>query len=245
MESKSAIGESGPLKVSDNPAGTAHPEGAIVADSIAKDAPRDGARRRLTKLGLGAPVLMTLASRPVLAAQCLSAQMSGNLSKHEHSGCVKGTSPGGWANPGGNIGSLSTVGAWTRAGFSFGDYATNSTQTKINKGAQSQCQPSQADCYDGGSKLSDVPSELNQNNLPTTMLLRDVLKGDGHENTPTRHLVAAYLNACLSANSGLTTPYILTKQQVIDLANPSTPIPGGIALNTFLDSTWGNSEWLP
>ena len=49
-------------------------------------------RRQLAKLGFGAPVLATLASRPVFAAPCLSNMMSGNLSHPNRGNCAKGWS---------------------------------------------------------------------------------------------------------------------------------------------------------
>jgi hypothetical protein len=55
----------------------------------------------------------------------------------------------------------------------------------------------------------------------------------------TRHLVCAYLNAKLSALPGSTFTYILTVQQVLDLAGGVIPVPPGFNnLQTFLGSTW-------
>ena len=44
-------------------------------------------RRRLAKFAVGAPVLVTLASRPVFGAQCLSNMLSGNLSDPDRGQC--------------------------------------------------------------------------------------------------------------------------------------------------------------
>ena len=53
----------------------------------------DQARRNLTRLGVGGtPVLMTLASRPVLGANCLSNAISGNISDPDRGSCQLGYS---------------------------------------------------------------------------------------------------------------------------------------------------------
>lgn len=65
-------------------------------------APRAGAfdpsRRKLTGAALGVPVIFTLSSRPVLAAQCMtpSAAASGNLSTHGTTPMCAGKTPAQW-----------------------------------------------------------------------------------------------------------------------------------------------------
>ncbi len=54
----------------------------------------DQGRRGFTRLGAGAPVLMTLASQPVFGINCLSNAMSGNLSDPNRGFCIKGSSVG-------------------------------------------------------------------------------------------------------------------------------------------------------
>lgn len=63
--------------------------------------PVDTSRRRLTSVGLGMSAIFTLASRPVLAAQCNSpsAAASGNLSQHGTPTECSGRTPGYWKNP--------------------------------------------------------------------------------------------------------------------------------------------------
>ena len=58
----------------------------------------DASRRRLTGAGLGMSAIFTLASRPVLAAQCAtaSAAASGNLSHHGATVICQGRTPGFW-----------------------------------------------------------------------------------------------------------------------------------------------------
>lgn len=185
-------------------------------------------RRRLAKFAVGAPVLMTLASRPVFAGQCLSNMLSGNLSPgHVNGNCSKGWSPGGWGEPGGNVHTYSTVGAWSAVGLGYGTY-------------QSSCgHDNKYECYTGGATLGDVPSGLNKDAMPSTTLLRAVLTIDPDSHQLTRHLVCAYLNALLSALPGSSFHYVLTPQQVLDLASGATSYPSGFAsLQSFLGSTW-------
>ena len=185
-------------------------------------------RRRLAKFAVGAPVLVTLASRPVLAGQCLSSMLSGNLSPGHISGvCSTGWSPGGWGQPGGNVSSYSTVGAWAMVGLPYGTYVDSCGH------------PNKYECYAGGATLANVPSGLNKDGMLSTTLLREVLTDNPNAHQLTRHLVCAYLNALLSALPGSTFHYILTPQQVLDLASGATPLPPGYtSLQQFLGSTW-------
>jgi hypothetical protein len=58
----------------------------------------DRSRRRLTCVGLGVSAILTLASRPVLAAACVSpsAAASGNLSHHGAAPVCSGRTPAQW-----------------------------------------------------------------------------------------------------------------------------------------------------
>ncbi|MDP2030209.1 MAG: hypothetical protein Q8K12_11280 [Thiobacillus sp.] len=58
----------------------------------------DQSRRKLTGAALGVSAILTLASRPVLAGQCMtpSAACSGNLSQHGTPTTCSGRSPGYW-----------------------------------------------------------------------------------------------------------------------------------------------------
>ena len=71
-----------------------------MTDSQENNQKIDISRRGFTKIGASAPVLMTLVSRPVLGANCMSEMMSGNLSDHgqnDHGSCSAGKSPEAWA----------------------------------------------------------------------------------------------------------------------------------------------------
>ena len=90
--------------------------------------------------------------------------------------------------------------------------------------------------------MSDVPAVLNKNSVPANTLLTTVLTVP-QTGQLTRHFVCAYFNAKLSGLSGSTFMYILTTQQVLDLASGAILIPNGAPgypgdMNTFLDSTW-------
>ncbi len=191
-------------------------------------------RRRFTKLGIGAPVLMTLASRPVLAGNCLSNMLSGNLSDPDRGTCSKGWSPGGWGQPGGMIGNYSTLGAWAKAGFDYGTPKSGCTSYSDLK---------KPECYTGGTKLKDSLDlqALNQGDVDDTLTLREILTEES--NSTTRHLVTAYLNASLSANDP-DFQYILTKDQVIGLASSDRGkfLPLGYDVKGFLDSTWAQPK---
>ncbi len=168
-------------------------------------------RRHLAKLGLGAPILATLASRPVFAGQCLSNMMSGNLSDPTRGTCSKGWSPGGWGQPGGQIHTYSDATAWGIAGFS----------------------PS--------SLLSTMPGALIKEVFPAATTIIGSLNPP-YASTLTRHFVTAYLNAALSDNDS-TFQYILTRQQVLDLATGVIGIPLNAPgypgnFKAFFDSTW-------
>ena len=193
-------------------------------------------RRHLARFAMGTPVLMTLASRPVLAGQCLSNMMSGNLSDPNRGSCAKGKSPGGWGLPGGTLLIYdSTPAAWTALNLIYGVYSSSCGH------------PNQLNCYSGGSTFGNqtiVPGVLNKENVPLTLPLRELLANENNASyNTTRHLVAAYLNALVSAkNVGFT--YVLTTAQVKDLATGATqypPAPANVTnwdLNKFLDSTW-------
>lgn len=209
------------------------PDKTVVMPDVDLAASRDSGdfianekRRRLAKFALGAPVLLTLVSRPVLAGQCLSNMMSGNLSNPDRGTCATGWSPGAWGNPGGNIYTYSTIDAWAAVGLVYGTYLNSCGH------------PNKYECHAGGSTLANVPGVLNKDGMPFATLLRAVLTVDPGAHQNTRHLVCACLNARLSAlNVGFT--YILTPQQVLDLASGAISLPPGYSsLNNFLDSTW-------
>ncbi len=111
-------------------------------------------RRRFTRLGVGAPVILSLVSKPVLGAQCLSNMLSGNLSDPDRGACSRGGSPGAWKNRGGRISTFSTVDAWSAAGFSYQNSTTSTAPfSSLLSGVQSNIRLVQI--------LRDNPGTLN------------------------------------------------------------------------------------
>lgn len=203
-------------------------DASLPTEEIGSKASLNPGRRKIARLG--APLLLTLASRSVLANQCLSNMLSGNLSDpNRDSICQKGWSPGGWGQPGGNISSYSTPGAWQAIGYSYG------TMTKCDPSKNSSY--SQSSCYTGGTTMGQLPSWLNKNGIPSNTRVADVLN-DQSTYKPTRNLVCAYFNASLSAVSGGSFKYVMTVAQLEDLAGSTQPLPGGLSLNDFLGTTW-------
>jgi len=74
------------------------PDNTAQGISPQADGPSSPSRRRLTGAGLGVSAIFTLASRPVLATQCMSpsAACSGNLSQHGTPPSCLGRTPGYW-----------------------------------------------------------------------------------------------------------------------------------------------------
>ena len=74
------------------------PETQDTSPEASQDGEINPSRRKLTGAALGVSAIFTLASRPVLAAQCMtpSAACSGNLSQHGTPTLCTGKSPGYW-----------------------------------------------------------------------------------------------------------------------------------------------------
>ena len=201
----------------------------------------DKSRRRFTKAGAATPILLTLASQPAFGwgnggMQCMSNMMSGNLSDPNRGNCELGWSPGGWCNVGGKVNGMDTIWAWTDAGYNYGVFFKDTMPPSPKPaGCTGGQKRGKSICYVGGSTIGDMPSAINADGFASDTPLRDIVCKTGvakGEATDTRHCVVAYLNASLSMLN-----YILTKQQVIDLCNGG-PVPGGLPLRDFLDTTW-------
>ena len=176
----------------------------------------DLSRRKFAKIGAAAPVIMTLASRPVFGAQCLSQMMSGNAS-HQDGSCSLGWSPGGWKNSEGTINSMATIAAWAAAGFAYSDGS-------LPSGTGEPCSR-----YTGGTPFNDISTGFGGGDARP---MRDILCTDS--GTEQWHCIAALLNASLPSLN-----YVLTKAQVLGLCDGSIPVPPPfLTLNDFLDSTW-------
>jgi len=198
-------------------------DASLPTEEIGSKASLNPGRRKIAQLG--APLLLTLASRSVLANQCLSNMLSGNLSDpNRDSICQKGWSPGGWGQPGGMISSYTTLGAWQAIGYNYGTLQNN-------------CNASQASCYTGGTTMGQLPGWLNKNGVQSSKRVVDILN-DQSNYKPTRNLICAYFNARLSEVSGGSFKYIMTVAQLQQLADGTLLPPGGMSLNDFLGTTW-------
>jgi len=180
----------------------------------------DLGRRKLAKAGVAAPVLMTLASKPVFGAQCLLQMMSGNTSQQDGS-CSLGWSSDDWCNEGGTVNSVPTSDAWSDAGFTMG--------TK-------NCQDNGNCTYHGGSQVEkDTPFSHPAQHAANISILEVIT--DPAIDQELRHCLTAYLNASLSEKV-TNFNYILTKSQVFDLCSGGAlPLPY-TSLTIFLGDTW-------
>lgn len=196
----------------------------------------DKKRRFIGKAGLVTPVLATLASRPVFGAQCISQQLSGNISQTGPGSCATGHPISYWADP-----AESTV-----QGATFGEGDNRRTEyifkgtegliygrllnTKLEvSGLQAYCSESPSPWVLGARFRDNIWSEAPNNNRLRLILCNGV----SNPNNLNAHIVAAYLNAQSVDN------YILTTAQVIGLASGVIPVPSGYSnLRSFLASTF-------
>ncbi len=185
----------------------------------------DVSRRHFSRLGAATPVLLTLASRPVFGANCLSNMMSGNLSDPDRGQCSPGWSPNSWVNPRGTVNNMPTISAWAAAGYYYGELDGNDDRSCVRRNGQIK---DKIECYSGGSVYGDTPLPGNDSRTLIEILNTNDIK---------KYYIAALLNASLSQNdSGFH--YILTVDQVIGITNRTIPVPGGQSLRRFLNSTW-------
>jgi len=199
---------------------------AVTLDAISLEAQHSRNRRKITGIGVGAPILMTLASKQVLAGQCLSNMLSGNVSDPDRGNCSMGWSPGGWGQPGGMIHSYTTLGAWEKAGYFYGTLVSSGSQGRGNG----------KDEYSGGSLVRDTPFLAPADKPDLTM--REALTDKKYKGSLLFHLMAAWLNAKLSENDP-SFQYVLTPEQVVGLASGTINLPPGYSdLQSFLDSTY-------
>ncbi len=200
------------------------------------DAPADQSRRSFSRrLGVTAPVLMTLASRPAFGGNCLSNMLSGNLSDPDRGECGPGWGPSSWVDPNGTINGMPTISAWQAAGYHYGtDPAVEPNlapaSCKDTSGQLLATASQDPACYIGGTTLSETP--LASCYGAETRSMRQILLED--TGSPAWYCIAALLNA---RSPGFN--YILTEDQVVGLCCGTIPLPPGYAtLGSFLDSTW-------
>lgn len=165
-------------------------------------------RRSFAKVGAVAPVIVSLASKPVFGAQCLSDILSVDQSHQRTDNCWGGWSPGAWKGPTGS----GTPAQWAKAGFDYG--------TLISGQNAQQC-----DSYTGGSLVGDFifpAGHTFPNGISTSTIARVAL------NTPNNsdahlHYIAVLLNIRYAAAIG--SHYIFTEAQFIQILSGTIPIP--------------------
>lgn len=182
----------------------------------------DTSRRGFSKLGVALPVVMTLASKPVLGGtQCLSNALSGNLSDPTRGHCSYGWSPGGWKTDGGSP-------SWGRTPFKFSEYQRWNKKGKKND-------KHKASSHIGGTTLGQtVLAGLGggaYDHETLTGLLWEFPGNSGPHSVG--HMIAGLLNA--NCND---IQYALTETQLVDLILGSVDVPGGMRLSDYLDTTW-------
>lgn len=179
--------------------------GSTQPVELQSNAPASPARRRLTSAGLGVSAIFTLASRPVLAAQCTSpsAAASGNLSQHGTPLVCIGRTPGYWKNPQGR----------GNGKFWPSEYEQGTcTGGGCSSSPENWTGGTPFHTIFGGSnfKVGDKSLSLNQ---VMVMNDKDYLGVIDHDNLGA-HIVAALLNAASGKTAG-----VLSENAVIGMWN--------------------------
>lgn len=156
-------------------------------------------RRRLLKGAALTPVLLSLASRPVLGQECtISGMMSGNTSDHDHGTNCNGLSPGAWktADKG--------AGDWGRTPCDPG--TPKDTQTLASRGGRDRDKSKCPFNSDGTPFFAYPDAFRGRDPHYAGKTLMEVLWMQGHED-PHRfgaHIAAALLNAYSMPDYGMT-----------------------------------------
>lgn len=183
----------------------------------------DNNRRKFSKAGVAAPIIMTLASRPVFGVPCLSNMMSGNLSDPDRGGCVLGYKPKIWRKE-------SSATEWTNLGLEYGDISD--TCSLVN--------PDRWQCFTGHdpatgkvdtSTLAMLPSLATVPGYdPNYSLLGCLWTAYGGD---LKHGVCATLNAMAIPD------YALTVAEVAGLLDGSVPPVPGLSGRQTIKATYG------
>ena len=208
----------------------------------------DKKRRSFTKTGIAAPVIMTMANRPVFGAAnilCGSQMASNNTSRAIVGNCVAGRSPGGWGTPRGeiiegidflNLKEISSGGSYVYV------WEDNVASTSLIYGELSEAMGGsvgkKCEEFSGGSTFNDA---FGVDSSSPHQIMREIFCDDS--NYDEFHFCAAILNArCF--NNDLMGYYPLTEGDVKALYNDRSLLskydPNGLFTNVreFLDSTW-------
>lgn len=204
--------------------------------STQTDVPVNTSRRRLTGAGLGMSAIFTLASRPVLAAQCTSASAaaSGNLSQHGIPPQCSGRTPGYWKV--------------AQHGTQWPSPYKQGSCNKSSGGGDSGCANSPENWVAGtafhpelyGTKFTVNNKSLSMNQV---MVLNDgSYMGLTDKDNLGSHIVAALLNAASGKTNGvLTVAQVKTMWQECQIKGYFEPMAGvkwtPAQVVTYLQST--------
>ena len=181
----------------------------------------DLSRRKLAKVGVVAPVIMTLASKPVFGAQCLSQMMSGNMSQDGDGSCRAGRSYSYWKEPASQLDWVAALGV--DAANAYGEFTG---------GDNNDC-----DNYDGGARFDDYfPGASDKQAMRVLLCNSNHSEGSvngGGDDAQRQNWIAAYLN------SRFLTNYILTPEQVLCFWDGSQSLPPNCpSLDQLFIGTW-------
>jgi hypothetical protein len=159
----------------------------------------DKSRRAFAKAGAAAPVIMTMASRPVFGAvECASAMVSTTHASHSPlAECWGGMSPGFWKTPNGKlkINGVSTgvvaLAAWRSALHVTSDADAYGSLSNTNK-------PNRWNSYAGGAQVCPFTDG--------TRPIREVLNDSG--NGSLHNMIAVWLNVLYADANNIN--YVLT-----------------------------------
>lgn len=176
------------------------PHTSMPTSDAPTHSPISTSRRRLTGAGLGVSAIFTLASRPVLAAQCTSASSaaSGNLSQHGTPTQCTGRTPGYWkvSQHGENWPALYTQGTCNEKGGGKGNGGCS--ESPENWAGGTAFHP---EFFGIKFKIGDKSLSMNQvmilNNSTYLNITDDHNLGS--------HIVAALLNAASGKTDGVLT----------------------------------------
>ncbi|MEW6990589.1 hypothetical protein AADZ91_07850 [Colwelliaceae bacterium 6441] len=174
-----------------------------MAHNIETPEPKKTGRRKFIKsAAISAPLMTTLASKPVWAGNCsLSGNLSGNTSTHDRTDCLNfsGYSPGGWKD-----GHAENHGYW--------DLIPQEKSTALSS--------SLAFSFDAPANLS-IPNGQMKSMIGGETLFNALLCNNELE----KQMTAALLNASLAENSSFDYPYSVADIQAIytQLKTTATP----------------------
>lgn len=207
----------------------------------------DVKRRSFAKAGMAAPVIMTLASRPVFGAQCLSEMLSTTISGSPGNHCAGGQSPGFWKKLTGKTDTLlqfmegvDASTAWGRTGLDYGTLNTDPatcTRRKDGTGGTQNCKSKKWWHYSGGTPLNSALLGFGgSDDRP----LRIVLNKEG--GTDIFHLIAGLLNARFYDNPATSASYIFTEMEFWAMYHDGSLVPSSYSsLRDLISSNYHNN----